>query len=499
MDKLSLPEFESVSFPDFESAAFLESPSLRSARPWPVDPSPFSQRHSPDKSLTSEVLDHSAVGSTGGILALPDEILAHIFEEAHCSQDLNDAPFERLVLGITQRWRNVALHTPRLWMRIHCGLRTAKEMENITRYLQRSAVYPLEIFLYISGDIMWRTELLEPYRQVFLRCHRLVIDASFTPDFDSGERAVSPRMENFIHFLKSLAMPALYSFEIYGNAESDYTPYASEIFLTAPLLHCAVLVNPRIYCWYPRLMHCKTLLLVLSALDMQSFHLECALSLKQLEVDILFDFLDAGTPVFGGDLNLTLPSLHALSTASYEGNTNIFRFCLNSIRSAPSLEVLCLRGYGVGDLPSDSAKFPELRTLLWLAPGEEHSSHFFSLRNVFSIFKAFPSVARVVYDGPYPESFLRLLDKEDPTNGVRWPQLRVVALAHTALYSRPRAATLASTLSANRSKAGAPINAVYLPPDLTRPWKSADRVKGELFDIQAYLEVLENAEADMRF
>lgn len=101
-----------------------------------------------------------------------------------------------------------------------------------------------------------------------------------------------------------------------------------------------------------------------------------------------------------------------------------------------------------------------------------------------------------MYNGLHDELLLDLLRNGSSQVSKRWPQLRVLALAHTALEAGNRTKGHICAFTAERSEASAPVKVVCLPPALTQPWMRVDRIKGELLDVQAYLEVLEDADTD---
>ncbi|KAG1738421.1 uncharacterized protein EDB91DRAFT_1289164 [Suillus paluster] len=78
---------------------------------------------------------------------LPDETLLAIFEEAVLSQDVQSrTKVESAISRVSLRWRRIALHTPRLWTRLH---------------LLRSAALPLDVEVWGWWD----------YRDSFTRPH----------------------------------------------------------------------------------------------------------------------------------------------------------------------------------------------------------------------------------------------------------------------------------------------------------------------------------------
>jgi hypothetical protein len=84
------------------------------------------------------------------IYSLPDEILANIIEVGRASPSPVPMPhigpvFEILVSQVTQRWRNVAIHTRHIRSRI--TISSAKCAELVAVYLQESGVVPLDLFI----------------------------------------------------------------------------------------------------------------------------------------------------------------------------------------------------------------------------------------------------------------------------------------------------------------------------------------------------------------
>ncbi|KZP34150.1 hypothetical protein FIBSPDRAFT_846251 [Athelia psychrophila] len=468
-----------------------------------------------ERTAITDRLDTRLANSPATITDLPYEILALVFQAGHIAQaPRHSPPFELLVAGVTQRWRRVAFQTPQLWTRIRCRIHPLEESEALDAYLRRSAPYPLEIVLTVDGETLPRAasdaQQLAPYRQAIQRCFRLLVDFNF----DRAATGNSDVMPRFDAFFQPMAAPLLSSFEHdssgVGRVKWERFPMEAPTFEAgAPLLQSVRLLDPYPYNPVPPLARCSVLHMSLREprinsilrlgyripLEISAIHpLTTAHSLVHLELDIFYRPHDSDYPRgwFDPAALVDIPLLSTLSITSYTGDPEIFSYLLRSI-SAPALQALCMRGYENGALPI--SKYPALHTLIWLGKGADQP---YLPHNMRRVLRAFPSVERVVYGGPYDDSFIdHLLQKTNM--GFRWPQLRVVALRHTALASNASNAHTGDdieALAACRKEEMPSFKVVFLAPDLAQPWGSADRphYDAALPGVKAYLGALDAVE-----
>ncbi|KZP18719.1 hypothetical protein FIBSPDRAFT_956090 [Athelia psychrophila] len=244
----------------------------------------------------------------------------------------------------------------------------------------------------------------------------------FVPS-DTHEHA----MRRYIGFLESLRTPFLTSFEITRNLNSNHGPEAEPVeVLTggAPMLHSVRLANP----------------------NPGGCHHHC-----RIPVYCVWNFR---TWVFNTDA-----SIHPNPTAGLE--------------ALYELEAQALPEF----------KFSTLRSLVWVTEGYlGQTRRDFPAAQiphpVRGLFKAFSSIERLVYGGPYANELPRFLKEADVAGDKCWRQLRVIALQCLA----PPAASVvpehtddeAHELMARRRAVGAPIEVTFVSSSLAWPWTMFD-------------------------
>ena len=437
------------------------------------------------------------------VASLPNEVLKLIFEAGDLATRAGyGKSFGRLISQVTQHWRRIALQTPRLWTRISCRIHPPHELEAIDAYLQRSAPYPIDLTIHIDEDtcLNYVPDWMEVYIDAVARCWRLRISVGYESSDDD--------IESLFDFLESTSAPRLSTFEVYRDWEMEHASAGAPLTLLkggAPLLRSVRLENPCPAGWLPPLTNVSVLQLVFPfkgfrAPDVRVV-LESAPALTDLQIH--------GSYLFSGwKLNLTainLPLLRILSLASYW-----FPKSLSLLRAitAPSLENLCIRGFEAQDNPFEKLpepKYPNLRSLIWLDQGREpYQSDPSDLvtqlpQPLVLLFKAFPTVERLVYGGPHVEELPRLLKEEDATGGIHRRLLRTLALRCKARYSNSATASPAiptgdeaRAFMAHRGDVGALVQVVFLPVDLMQAFQLVDH--SGFPDVQQYLNVLDDAE-----
>lgn len=416
----------------------------------------------------------------------PDEILALIFEAGHGTAD-DTAWFELLVSGVTRKWRDIALSTPRLWSRIRIMM-LSKELDFIALYLQRSASLPIEIIIAPCSDYREEDDFVDctPYTDAITRCSSL----SIRPDNGYSYGNVISLLR-FFEMMEFAHAPRLSSFEVCSGAGAEYHIWDGNItsFLTfsggAPMLDLVHLVNPNPFCWYPPLSAVTTLCLLLTL--PQAFEtgddiyhlLKSAPSLTHLELQ---GYLSSEWP---DSVNISLPLLRVLSIGTYNSAPSQvgFNHLLNAI-AAPTLELLCIRGL---KLPSTNdnnngstrSNFPNVRTLIMLSYPSDPAV----MMNLWDTIDASPLVERAIYIGADILSLVSLLQETDGYGRrLRWPRLHTLGLMKGASANEH-----VRSFSTNNN-IYSPVTIIDLPGVLTKTWESADTVPPQL---QAHLDALD--------
>lgn len=86
---------------------------------------------------------------------IPDEILAMIFavgQEDETDWISSGSPFRMIVSHVSNRWREVAIHHPRLWSSFRIS-NISTNLESVSTHLKRSSEVPLDIVIYADGTI----------------------------------------------------------------------------------------------------------------------------------------------------------------------------------------------------------------------------------------------------------------------------------------------------------------------------------------------------------
>lgn len=142
-----------------------------------------------DRQRTEASLERSALYSLHApIESLSNDILAMIFESGITPTTMKSMKgrrfrFGSLVSQVNQRWRNVALGTPRLWTDIWCVQpplatrrffpRSEKWKDSAPVFLSRSGRMPVDIFIVEFSDGEFSPELLQLIDNHMWRCRLL--------------------------------------------------------------------------------------------------------------------------------------------------------------------------------------------------------------------------------------------------------------------------------------------------------------------------------------
>ncbi|KIM44089.1 hypothetical protein M413DRAFT_443143 [Hebeloma cylindrosporum] len=170
-------------------------------------------------------------GSESYVDRLPNEILSLIFESGYFQFEGErepDTAFRSLALQISQRFRQLVLHTPSLWSVIHLSPgNISRELAQLPTCLARSKEYPLEIQL----RAFWNTDLTESVmdklRTHSTRWRRLSIVAINDHILSFLQDTPAPRLEHlnisfYSHHQRTALPPAIFQ---------GYLPLLSSVYL----------------------------------------------------------------------------------------------------------------------------------------------------------------------------------------------------------------------------------------------------------------------------
>jgi hypothetical protein len=418
------------------------------------------------------------------VCLLPNEILAHIFEVGHASPSpILTAAFEILVSQVTQRWRNVAIHTPRIWSRIEISATTSGEF--IAIYLQRSGVAALDLFIADRADRPYRRRV--PGWQAviphFNRCRRIVA----SPD------SIEDIMDEMLVAFRFIAVPLLERFQIIHNI-----PFESGIRVFdggAPALR-DVRLGGFDYC-VPPLTNVTSLVLWnhYTAVSWSSFRDMVGGLLSLTHLVIGFPFADAILPD-GFESTISLPSLYLLRI-HVDFSTPYPEQILLGI-SAPSLGSLVLDGIVSEDLTDfceDGAKigeldkFPCLQSFTFL-----HSDLNGVSQETWSSFcDIFPHITHLAFNfghnqqlmplEPFIEAMVFNTTNPDTTKPPILPEL------HTLSFSKMNqpSVKLLSDLVSMRDALRRPLTLMHVPKTLLGHEQFSDSLQ----KLQEYVELKE--------
>jgi len=155
----------------------------------------------PRKSLyhDSDHDDHHN-GSESFVDRLPNEILSLIFEFGYFDCEVEKEPdtsFRSLVSQVSQRFRQLGLHTPSLWSVIHLSPgNISRELPQLPTYLERSKEYPLDIRLRAFWNTSSSECVMEELRLHSMRWQRLSIVAINDHILSFLQHTSAPRLEH---------------------------------------------------------------------------------------------------------------------------------------------------------------------------------------------------------------------------------------------------------------------------------------------------------------
>ncbi|KDQ63913.1 hypothetical protein JAAARDRAFT_187313 [Jaapia argillacea MUCL 33604] len=176
--------------------------------------------------MTSSIV-HSfskAIENCAPIEKLPPELLIAIFTIA-VSTAAKRRDFRRAIYisHISRRWREVAIHTPELWMNISLNVCSRKRFALGRLYLDRSLPHPVDVFIsanrrvYPKASASVFAEVVDLLLRHFHRCHSLHITALDMNDLVEitnfgSSMVVTPLLEMLEvtfqgHILRSLPLP----------------------------------------------------------------------------------------------------------------------------------------------------------------------------------------------------------------------------------------------------------------------------------------------------
>ena len=139
-------------------------------------------------------------GSESFIDRLPNEILSLIFEFGYFNCEVEKEPdtlFRSLVSQVSQRFRQLGLHTPSLWSVIHLSpSNISRELSQLPIYLERSKEYPLDIRLRAFWNTSSSESVMEELHPHSMRWQRLSIVAINDHILSFLQHTSAPRLEH---------------------------------------------------------------------------------------------------------------------------------------------------------------------------------------------------------------------------------------------------------------------------------------------------------------
>ena len=361
------------------------------------------------------------------ISSLPEEILAIIFETGHVASSVEktNRPFEIRVSHVSQRWRNIALQTPRIWTNI-CRVSYQQCLDSITAYLERSKAVTLDLYISTGSqdgnlheDIMIIPfcQLINPhtcrFRRVSVTCGSQgelaeilqCISTSAAPHLESVDISLSP-------------LSSVDEIDKYHQIFAGGAVCLNSIYLCRLALHCCM----------PPLG------------SVTNFHLHDVASRLRTNMAELHNALSAMTSLahlvvegevihhWPADTVIKLPSLRSLlirATNDQETATQVLGILMTI--SSPSLEILSLHNLCDDDFDSSfesmslgQPKFPSLHSLVLCDTGLSGS-------HMITVVRAFPTIThltRADHDTTEITSLLSHLQEDIKY----WPHLHTVAL-----------------------------------------------------------------------
>ncbi|KZP24123.1 hypothetical protein FIBSPDRAFT_930091 [Athelia psychrophila] len=362
--------------------------------------------------------------SRATISSLPDELLSTIFEVGRASSTYK-SHFEILVSHVTQRWRNIALHTPRIWSTIRRAA-YQDDLEPFEVYLQRSGCVPIDLRVEIS---FWRSdENMSSFSTLFrnhtARWRRLSVSSETVHDVV----ALLDCIISLPNVLESIHIEC----EVCDGELGEAPPSGH---MLAGALHCLTTLSTDLTIPY-FLTPSKTITHLRIAFDIDYHHWRIpstsitaalsAMSLEYLHVTIS-SYVDFESTAQSSQI-LQLPTLQSLFVES--GNCeNAYRF--SSTVDAPLLHTLAFRThYKHHGVPSMSgAGFGSLRNLKLVTIERNGGfqadwlSHFAS---------NFPDITRLQVDDTY--GLLRIMTGQSyaTPNIANWPNLHTLSITSSA-------------------------------------------------------------------
>lgn len=440
------------------------------------------------------------LSSHAGASPVPNNVLATIFK---AWQEMHSHPcsFEKAVLGVSRRWRKVALGTPTLWTSI-TRKPYQKKLGRISAYLDRSKPTSFHLVISIGQPPTIRDDGFDEYDEYdeseltplpkldlpefdnvssfcklisphMHRCHRLELNLSQEPETgysagDPGSRSLKLLIKHF----KSLSTPVLRSIE--------FTCCEDTNIRTDKILRIFTGGTPSLKSIGMRNFGLQFCLPPLSSVQSIQLHLQESDRTLCITSRELCDMLSAATSlvhlkVVGAEIvhrwapvaKVLLPSLQTLSIGSSTERMTAreHQFCglLNAI-TAPSLELLLLNSFQSRDFPSERmpiSKFPHLQWLILEFGPQDYRVPDAPKETITILAKAFDSVHHLVYVNNDPKHII------SATN--IWPNLRTISLPRC--YSR-RDDETAKTLDAiwhQRAAMALPLEKIYVPLCSTDP------------------------------
>lgn len=382
--------------------------------------------------------------------SIPDEILATIFEVGTLIEQIRRPRrhFGVIVSHVTQRWRAVALSTPRLWTKIRCSP-GARWHDRIASYFHRSKVLPIDLMF---DDI----QNIQPISDHFGRCRRFFIRST---DDSYLSRMLEWALSQSTSILEAIDLNCDYlAFDVMPLSRS--VPSLTSVHITGIETHPHVLQFCRPLLGSLTSLHIAGLVIT----DMASYMiLRDALitihSLTQLELHLRAVELSlTNVPV------IVLPTLQLLCVDT-KRHPRILSAILLVIH-ATSLRTISLAGWETGVNPANvdslalivPSQFPILRDL-------KLTNQYGGATALTPFTNAFPHVVHLTYhlEPSFGMNRPAIDNVLDVLADLRWSNLQTISLSGVAGKLEIKSASRMREVLLLRSSEGCPIRTLRVP------------------------------------
>jgi hypothetical protein len=430
---------------------------------------------------------------TAGTYNLPNETLSAIFEAGlfetpSPSKDVRQnwylledeslgPPFEILVSSVSRRWRNVALHTPRLWtvLEIDVGCSTHDLLD---LYLRRSKACLLDITLLNltpttqlpldsnAGSDPNLKECLDRLIPHVERWRKLVISngtvRSPAAVFSALTPVCAPALETLVLNFSGSKRPMMDLFS--GGAPRLSTVELTGVYFVPPpnAVKFAKLRTGRNF-W-------------LNYAEMSQIILPMR-SLLHLQMDSKIVADDAAVPA--NHALIELPSLLSLDIYIID-TVGPLRFL-----DLPKVRILTIRGCFstiINALAQHRHIYPRVRSLKLVA--EYDYNYDTSASAVLDMISCFPNIRDITFQGADPTHILNILHDHKRTDDLPWPHLSAItvkAAIGAKVASKKQMWACVVKVVDNRRQLGIPISQLKLSSQIVE--RGTERQKQRLKEL----------------